>query len=64
MCTSYEPNPAERFDTFSLFPRPAFDYKPEIYKDYPGRFFAGSTGTSRQTPRRLDWSREGIFRPA
>jgi len=35
MCTSYEANPNDvRWDTFSLFPRPDFDYKPEIYKDY------------------------------
>ncbi|TCG04471.1 hypothetical protein BZM27_40710 [Paraburkholderia steynii] len=35
MCTSYEANPNDvRWDTISLFPRPVFDYKPEIYKDY------------------------------
>ena len=35
MCTSYEANPNDaRWDTFSLFPRPDFEYKPEIYKDY------------------------------
>jgi hypothetical protein len=29
MCTSYEANPNDaRWDTFSLFPRPDFDYKP------------------------------------
>jgi putative SOS response-associated peptidase YedK len=39
MCTSYEANPAERFDTFSLFPRPDFDYKREIYKDYLAPIF-------------------------
>jgi putative SOS response-associated peptidase YedK len=35
MCTSYESNnPREPFDVFSLFPRPDFDYRGEIYKDY------------------------------
>ena len=34
MCTSYESNPAVRFDAFSLFPTPRFDYPREIYKDY------------------------------
>jgi hypothetical protein len=30
MCTSYEANPKEGFDTFSLFPEPDFDYRNEI----------------------------------
>ena len=35
MCTSHEANPNDaRWDVFSLFPRPEFDYKPEIYKDH------------------------------
>jgi hypothetical protein len=35
MCTSYDGNPNDaRWDVFSLFSRPDFDYKPEIYKDY------------------------------
>jgi putative SOS response-associated peptidase YedK len=34
MCTSYESTSPERFEAFSLFPRPNFDYKREIYKDY------------------------------
>jgi putative SOS response-associated peptidase YedK len=35
MCTSYESNnPKEPFDVFSLFPRPDFEYRSEIYKDY------------------------------
>jgi putative SOS response-associated peptidase YedK len=34
MCTSYESNPAVRFDAFSLFSTPRFDYPREIYKDY------------------------------
>ncbi|EIN00419.1 hypothetical protein WQE_15351 [Paraburkholderia hospita] len=43
MCTSYESNnPKEAFDVFSLFPRPEFDYKPEIYKDYFGPIFRGT----------------------
>ncbi len=33
--TSYEANPNDaRWDTFSLIPRPDFDYKSEIYRDY------------------------------
>jgi putative SOS response-associated peptidase YedK len=44
MCTSYEPNPHERFDAFRAFEAPAFDYKREIYKDYVAPIFrrAGS----------------------
>jgi putative SOS response-associated peptidase YedK len=34
VCTSYESNPAARFEAFSLFPVPGFDYRREIYKDY------------------------------
>jgi putative SOS response-associated peptidase YedK len=34
MCTSYESNPAVRFNAFSLFSAPNFEYKREIYKDY------------------------------
>ncbi|MFL9908331.1 SOS response-associated peptidase [Paraburkholderia sp. RL17-337-BIB-A] len=40
MCTSYESNnPAERFDAFSMFPSPDFDYRGEIYKDYIAPIF-------------------------
>ena len=39
MCTSYESNPKDAFDVFSLFPVPNFDYKPEIYKDYAAPIF-------------------------
>ncbi|MGF6439675.1 SOS response-associated peptidase family protein [Paraburkholderia youngii] len=34
MCTSYDANPNDAWDAFSLFPEPDFDYKREIYKDY------------------------------
>jgi putative SOS response-associated peptidase YedK len=34
MCTSYESTPGERFEAFSIFSRPNFEYKREIYKDY------------------------------
>lgn len=34
MCTSYEANPNDAWDVFSLFPVPNFDYRTEIYKDY------------------------------
>jgi len=34
MCTSYESNPAVRFNAFGLFPAPGFDYPREVYKDY------------------------------
>ncbi|TAM06405.1 MAG: hypothetical protein EPN70_06005 [Paraburkholderia sp.] len=40
MCTSYEANPNDaRWDVFSLFPRPDFEYRPEIYKDYYAPIF-------------------------
>ena len=39
MCTSYESNPKDAFDVFSLFPVPNFEYKPEIYKDYAAPIF-------------------------
>jgi len=39
VCTSYESNPKDAFDVFSLFPVPNFDYKPEIYKDYAAPIF-------------------------
>jgi hypothetical protein len=39
MCTSYEPNPHERFDAYRAFEVPAFDYKREIYKDYVAPIF-------------------------
>jgi putative SOS response-associated peptidase YedK len=39
MCTSYESNEYERFDAFSLFSAPTFDYEPEIYKDYVAPIF-------------------------
>jgi putative SOS response-associated peptidase YedK len=34
MCTSYESNTPVRFQAFSVFPTPEFDYRREIYKDY------------------------------
>lgn len=43
MCTSYESNnPKEDFDAFSMFPRPDFDYRHEIYKDYSAPIFRRS----------------------
>ncbi|BEU28103.1 SOS response-associated peptidase family protein [Paraburkholderia sp. 22B1P] len=39
MCTSYEANPNDAWDVFSLFPQPDFDYKGEIYKDYYAPIF-------------------------
>ncbi|MBB5510629.1 SOS response-associated peptidase [Paraburkholderia atlantica] len=39
MCTSYEANPDDAWDAFSLFPEPDFDYKREIYKDYYAPIF-------------------------
>jgi hypothetical protein len=35
MCTSFETNEYERFEAFSLFSPPAFEYRREIYKDSP-----------------------------
>jgi hypothetical protein len=47
MCTSYETNDYERFEAFSLFSRPAFEYRREIYKDYVAPIFRiGPEGTS------------------
>ena len=47
MCTSYEPTEYERFEAFSLFAPPPFDYKREIYKDYPAPVFRrGADGFS------------------
>jgi putative SOS response-associated peptidase YedK len=34
MCTSYESTPAVRFESYSLFPEPTFDYPREVFKDY------------------------------
>ncbi|MFP3549773.1 SOS response-associated peptidase family protein [Paraburkholderia sp. SIMBA_049] len=42
MCTSYEANPNDAWDVFSLFPVPDFDYRPEIYKDYFAPIFRRS----------------------
>lgn len=39
MCTSYESNEYERFEAFSIFPAPSFDYRREIYKDYGAPVF-------------------------
>ncbi|CAB3808026.1 hypothetical protein LMG28614_06726 [Paraburkholderia ultramafica] len=39
MCTSYESNPPGGFEQYSLFPSPDFEYKREIYKDYPAPIF-------------------------
>lgn len=52
MCTSYEANPNDAFDTFSLFPQPNFDFRREIYKDYAAPIFrraAGGYGTDPAT---------------
>jgi len=34
MCTSYESTEYDKFDAFSTFSRPTFEYRREIYKDY------------------------------
>ncbi|CAM2158453.1 protein of unknown function (plasmid) [Pararobbsia alpina] len=39
MCTSYEANPNDAFEVFSIFPSPSFEYKREIYKDYQAPIF-------------------------
>jgi putative SOS response-associated peptidase YedK len=39
MCTSYEANPHDRFDTFTIFAPPIFSYEREIYKDYLAPIF-------------------------
>lgn len=44
MCTSYEANPSDAWDVFSLFPAPQFEYKREIYKDYYAPIFRRTEG--------------------
>ena len=39
MCTSYQSTDYERFQAFSLFSTPSFEYKREIYKDYVAPIF-------------------------
>ncbi|HEY1999923.1 SOS response-associated peptidase [Paraburkholderia sp.] len=47
MCTSYETSEYDRFEAFSVFPRPKFQYKREIYKDYVAPIFRrGADGFS------------------
>jgi hypothetical protein len=36
VCTSYETNEYRKFEAFSIFSKPNFEFKREIYKDYPG----------------------------
>lgn len=50
VCTSYESNPKDRFDVFSLFPMPNFDYKQEIYKDYSAPIFRRIDGEYSTDP--------------
>jgi putative SOS response-associated peptidase YedK len=50
MCTSYEPNPHDRFDAYRLFDVPAFDFKREIYKDYVAPIFRRSANGLRTDP--------------
>jgi hypothetical protein len=46
-CTSYESSEYDRFEAFSVFPPPVFDYKREIYKDYAAPIFRrGADGFS------------------
>jgi putative SOS response-associated peptidase YedK len=35
MCTSYETNEYKKFEAFTIFSKPDFAFKREIYKDYP-----------------------------
>ncbi|BFG74304.1 hypothetical protein PTKU46_23370 [Paraburkholderia terrae] len=54
MCASYEANPNDaRRDVFSLFPRPEFEYRRELYKDYyaPRSFGAAAAPSRRSQPR-------------
>jgi len=50
MCTSYEPNPHERFDAYRAFEAPAFDYKREICKDYVAPIFRRGDNGWRTDP--------------
>jgi putative SOS response-associated peptidase YedK len=42
MCTSYESNEYRKFEAFTLFSVPNFEYRPEIYKDYIAPIFRRS----------------------
>jgi hypothetical protein len=39
VCTSYETNEYRKVEAFSIFSKPSFDFKHEIYKDYPAPIF-------------------------
>jgi hypothetical protein len=39
VCTSYETNEYRKFEAFTIFSKPNFEFKREIYKDYPGPVF-------------------------
>jgi hypothetical protein len=36
VCTSYETNEYRKFEALTIFSKPDFSFKHEIYKDYPG----------------------------
>jgi putative SOS response-associated peptidase YedK len=44
MCTSYEATEFRRFEAFSIFPVPNFEYRREIYKDYVAPIFRRTSG--------------------
>lgn len=50
MCTSYETNPNDAWDVFSVFSRPDFDYRSEIYKDYFAPTFRSATSGVETVP--------------
>jgi putative SOS response-associated peptidase YedK len=50
MCTSYESPSAARFEAFSLFSAPTFDYPREVYKDYQAPIVRRSESTYTTDP--------------
>jgi putative SOS response-associated peptidase YedK len=48
--TSYESSEYDRFEAFSVFGPPVFDYKREIYKDYAAPIFRRCAGGFRTDP--------------
>jgi len=58
VCTSYETNEYRKFEAFTVFSKPNFEFKREIYKDYPapifrrtGDGFQASAATFGMVPR-------------
>jgi hypothetical protein len=64
MCTSYQPNPHDRFDAYAAFEAPTFDYKAEIYKDYVAPISGVATVAGGLPPPRSASSHASVSRRA